>query len=85
MIFGLVDKSVQITVDQKIIFKLVEEVNASLLLLPKLFVETAVFGSASGLGCWLVVGDSQASNSVLGVSNLCCDIYPRKDRSSYLL
>jgi hypothetical protein len=43
------------TVDQKIIFNLVEEENSALLLhLPELFAETAVFGSAVGLGCWLV-------------------------------
>jgi hypothetical protein len=37
-------------------FKLEEEENAALLLhLPKLFAETAVFDSAVGLGCRLVV------------------------------
>jgi hypothetical protein len=42
-------------------FKLEEEVNATLLLhLPKLFAETTVFGSASGLGCRLVVAIVQA-------------------------
>jgi hypothetical protein len=36
-------------------------VNTALLLhLPKLFAETADFGSASGLGCRLVVGFVQA-------------------------
>jgi hypothetical protein len=49
-------------VDQKIIFKLEEEENAALLLhLPKLFAETAVFGSAFGLGCRVVVAAPQAS------------------------
>jgi hypothetical protein len=43
------------------IFKLEEEEKpALLLLLPKLFAETAVFGSAVGLGCRLVVGFPQA-------------------------
>jgi hypothetical protein len=50
-----------LSVDQKINFKLEEEESpALLLLLPKLFVETAVFGSASGLGCVLVVASPQA-------------------------
>jgi hypothetical protein len=49
---------------QKIIFKLEEEKPTLLLLLPKLFAETAVFGSASGLGCWLVVGFAQAVFSI---------------------
>jgi hypothetical protein len=44
-----------------LIFKLEEEENTALLLhLPKLFAETAVFGSASGLGCRLVVASLQA-------------------------
>jgi hypothetical protein len=43
-----------------LIFKLEEVKPALLLHLPKLFAETAVFGSASGLGCWLVVGIAQA-------------------------
>jgi hypothetical protein len=47
------------------IFKLEEETPALLLPLPKLFAETPVFGSASGLSCRLVVGIAQAS-SVLG-------------------
>jgi hypothetical protein len=42
-------------------FKLEEEGNITLLLLlPKLFAETTVLDSASGLGCLLVVGDLQA-------------------------
>jgi hypothetical protein len=41
---------------QFFIFKLEEEVMPSLLLhLPRLFAETADFGSASGSGCRLVV------------------------------
>jgi hypothetical protein len=37
-------------------FKLEEEETLTLLLhLPKLFAETADFGSGSSLGCWLVV------------------------------
>jgi hypothetical protein len=44
-----------------LIFKLEEEGNtALLLLLPKVFKETAVFDSALWAGCWLVVGDAQA-------------------------
>jgi len=40
----------------KIIFKLEEEEKlALLLLLPKLFAETAVLDSALETGCWLVV------------------------------
>jgi hypothetical protein len=55
-------------------FKLEEEGNTPLLLhLPKLVAETAVFGSAAGLGCCLVVAIAQANNLVLGVSNLYCD------------
>jgi hypothetical protein len=46
-------------------FKLDEEKPALLLHLPKLFAETTVFGSASGLGGWLVVGFAQGS-SVFG-------------------
>jgi hypothetical protein len=43
-------------------FKLEEEEKPRLLLhLPKLFSETAVFSSASGLGCRLVEAFSQAS------------------------
>jgi hypothetical protein len=42
-------------------FKLEEEEKpALLLLLPKVRAETAVFGSAVGLGCWLVVAIAQA-------------------------
>jgi hypothetical protein len=42
------------------IFKL-EEVNLFLLLLlPIVFAETVVFGSAFSLGCWLVVAIAQA-------------------------
>jgi hypothetical protein len=41
-------------------FKLEEEGNITLLLhLPKLFAETAVFGSAVGLSCKLVVASPQ--------------------------
>jgi hypothetical protein len=40
-------------------FKLEEEEPALLLHLLKIFAESAVFGSASGLSCWLVVGDAQ--------------------------
>jgi hypothetical protein len=44
-----------------IFFKLEEEENTALLLhLPKLVVETIVFGSASGSGCRVVVELSQA-------------------------
>jgi hypothetical protein len=55
-----------ITVDQKFesffIFKLEEEEKPALLLhLPKLFAETAVFCSASGFGCRLVVAFPQGS------------------------
>jgi hypothetical protein len=47
-------------------FKLEEEESPALLLhLPKLIVKPTVFGSASGLGCCLVVGFAQGS-SVLG-------------------
>jgi hypothetical protein len=43
-------------------FKLEEEGNAALLLhLPKLFAEAAVFGSASGFCCRLVVAIAQAT------------------------
>jgi hypothetical protein len=46
----------------KNISKLEEEENPALLLhLPKLFAKKAVFGSASGLGCWLVEATPQAS------------------------
>jgi hypothetical protein len=49
---GLVDAFVY----AKIIFKLeAEEKLALLLLLPKLFAETAVLDSALETGCWLVV------------------------------
>jgi hypothetical protein len=42
-------------------FKLEEEEKSALLLhLPKLVVETVVFGSASGMGCLLVVASPQA-------------------------
>jgi hypothetical protein len=48
-------------VDQILFFKLEEEGNtALLLLLPKLYAETAVLDSALGTRCWLVVGDAQA-------------------------
>jgi hypothetical protein len=44
-----------------LIFKLEEEEKLTLLLLlPRLFAETAVLGSALGTGCWLVVGVTQA-------------------------
>jgi hypothetical protein len=43
----------QVSADQKII--LVKEENSALLLhLPELFAENCFFGSAAGLGCWLV-------------------------------
>jgi hypothetical protein len=43
-------------------FKLEEEGNtALLLLLPKVCAETIIFGSASGLGCRLVVAIAQAA------------------------
>jgi hypothetical protein len=46
-----------------IFFKLVEEETPTLLLLlPYLFAETAVFGSASGSGCYLVVATVQATD-----------------------
>jgi hypothetical protein len=46
------------------IFKLEEEGNVTLLLhLPKLFAETAVFSSAVGLGCRLVVETPQAEQT----------------------
>jgi len=49
-------------------FKLVEEESAALLLhLPKLFAETAVFGSAYGLDCYLVVASLQAVDSIARV------------------
>jgi hypothetical protein len=51
---------------QEISFKLEEESAAPLHDLPQLFAETAVFGSASGFGCRLVVGFAQDS-SVLGI------------------
>jgi hypothetical protein len=48
-----------------LIFKL-EEVSAALLLhLPKLFAETTVFSLAAGLGCGLVVGTVQATDSII--------------------
>jgi hypothetical protein len=43
-----------------LIFKLEEEENFLLLLLPALFAETAVFDSTSRRRCWLVVGIAQA-------------------------
>jgi hypothetical protein len=47
---------------RKIIFKLEEEGNTSLLLLlPKLFAGDCVFGSAVGLCCRVVVAFSQGS------------------------
>ena len=53
--------------DHLFIFKLEEEENTALLLhLPKLFAETAVFGSATGSGCRLVVGFAQAVQINLG-------------------
>jgi len=46
---------------QKNIFKLEEEENTALLLhLPKLYAETADFGSAYGSGCRRVVATTQA-------------------------
>jgi hypothetical protein len=46
-------------------FRLEEEGNTTLLLhLPNLFAETADFGSAVGLGCWLVVATVQATRLV---------------------
>jgi hypothetical protein len=56
--FGLLGKSVQITVDQKIIFKLGEN-TALLLHFIKIVAETTVFDSVSDLRCWLVVGIPQ--------------------------
>jgi hypothetical protein len=54
--------------DQVLFFKLEEEEKpAPLLHLPKLFAETAVFGSASGLGCWLVVAIVQARAEETGI------------------
>jgi hypothetical protein len=48
-------------VDQKIFFKLKEEENTPLLLhLLNVLAETAVFGSASGTDCRLVVATPQA-------------------------
>jgi hypothetical protein len=48
--------------DGELIFKLEEEVNmALLLLLPALFAETTVFGSASWMRCRVVVETSQAA------------------------
>jgi hypothetical protein len=45
------------------IFKLEEEGKpALLLLLPTLFAEYCFFGSAFGLGCWLVVAIAQAAH-----------------------
>jgi hypothetical protein len=45
-------------------FKLEEEEKPRLLLhLPKLFVDAAVFGSASGLGCWQVVAIAQVGKN----------------------
>jgi hypothetical protein len=59
-----VPQGVIITAEQQfwvLIFKLEEEVKpALLLLLPKRFAETADFGSASDLGCRLVVSFAQA-------------------------
>jgi hypothetical protein len=52
-----------------LIFKLEEEVNTALLLhLPKVFAETTFFGSASGLGCCLVVATVQATDYILLVA-----------------
>jgi hypothetical protein len=42
------------------IFKLVEEEKLALLLLPAIFAELSVFGSASWMRRWLVVEPSQA-------------------------
>jgi hypothetical protein len=56
----LTGTSPPLSVDQNLIFKLEEENSALLLLLPKLFAETAVLGSAFGLGCRLVVAAAQA-------------------------
>jgi hypothetical protein len=51
-----------LSVDHKNIFKLEEEGMLALLLhLLKLFAETTDFSSATGLGCWLVVGFLQPS------------------------
>jgi hypothetical protein len=46
---------------QVLIFKLEEESPSLLLHLLKVFAESAVFGSAVGLGCLLVVGFAQAT------------------------
>jgi hypothetical protein len=49
-------------VTRVLFFKLEEEENPALLLhLPKLVAETPVFGSASRMGCWLVVATVQAA------------------------
>jgi hypothetical protein len=49
---------------RRIIFKLEEETPALLLLLLYVFAETAVLVSALRTGCWLVVGDAQAVQSL---------------------
>jgi hypothetical protein len=52
------------------IFKLEEEVNTALLLhLLKVFAENCFFGSASGLGCRVVVAIAQAVHSLANCWN----------------
>jgi hypothetical protein len=59
------------------IFKLEEEESTALLLhLPLLIAETAVFGSASVLGCCLVVAIAQAT--VNGKGSKCLRIQIRR-------
>jgi hypothetical protein len=53
---------------QFFIFKLEEETPPLLLHLPKLFAETPFFGSASGLGCLLVVEPLQAAQTKKAVT-----------------
>lgn len=54
------NQSFRYIVNQKNIFKLEEETLRLLLLLPKLFADGCFFGSASSLGCMLVVASVQA-------------------------
>jgi len=59
-------------VDQDLFFKLEEEETPSLLLhLPALFADGCIFGSAAGLGCWLVVGVAQAVQFLTGSELFC--------------
>jgi hypothetical protein len=58
-------------------FKLEEEEStALLLLLPIPFADDCIFGSASGLGCWLVVGAAQVTAKLTLQAFCCSATYP---------